>query len=87
MEHAKITKTIDNLGRVLIPKDVRKQAGLTSDDELEITVEKGRIILEKKAHRCVICTSGSQLIPIIVNEKKEHICTKCKTELQQIENE
>ncbi|MEM8858861.1 MAG: AbrB/MazE/SpoVT family DNA-binding domain-containing protein [Chloroflexota bacterium] len=37
---------IDKFGRILIPKKVRKQLNLKSGDELEITIEDNRIILE-----------------------------------------
>lgn len=83
MERSKITKTIDNLGRVLIPKDVRKQIGIESDDELEMYVENERIILEKKTKRCIACSSEKMLIDI---GRNRYLCGKCKSEIQQIEN-
>lgn len=84
MDYAKITKTIDNLGRILIPKDLRKQAGVKSDDELEMFVENGRIILEKKTKRCMICSSEKMVLEINDNR---YICKNCKLEIEQIENE
>ena len=82
-----ITKTLDNLGRVLIPKDVRKLAGMTIGDELEMSVENGRIILEKKTKRCMVCTSENELLEININNKRQCICMSCRMELQQIESQ
>lgn len=84
MERSKITKTIDNLGRVLIPKDVRKQIGIESDEELEMYVENKRIILEKKAKSCIACSSEKMLIDI---GRNQYLCGECKNKIQQIEND
>ena len=43
----KIIRKIDKLGRIVIPKDLRKALSLTFDTEVEITVENGTIILKK----------------------------------------
>lgn len=83
-QEQKITKVIDNLGRVLIPKDLRKQIGLQSDDELEMSVQNGKIVLEKKTKRCTICMSEENLLGI---GRNRFICHKCKVEIEQIENE
>ena len=41
-------KKIDDLGRIQIPKEVRKNLFWNSGDEITITVEKNQIILERK---------------------------------------
>ena len=43
-----IIRKIDKLGRVVIPKDVRTSLGLDSNDDLEIRVENGCIVIKKK---------------------------------------
>lgn len=43
----KIIRKIDELGRVVIPMDVRKHLGLQTADSLQIKVEDGCIILKK----------------------------------------
>ena len=43
----KMIRKIDELGRIVIPKDVRRTLGLSSGDELEISVADGEVILKK----------------------------------------
>lgn len=43
----KIIRKIDELGRIVVPKDVRQTLSIKCGDEIEITVEDGAIILKK----------------------------------------
>lgn len=38
--------TIDETGRVLIPKQVREQLGINTPDQLSLEIKEGRIILQ-----------------------------------------
>lgn len=42
-----IVRRIDDLGRVVIPREIRKQFGIKEGDPLEIFVNKDEIILRK----------------------------------------
>lgn len=41
----KIIRKIDNLGRIVIPKDVRRTLGIKPTDDIEICVEGNSIVL------------------------------------------
>ena len=43
----KIIRKIDDLGRIVIPKDVRLTLGISAGDEIEISVTDGEVILKK----------------------------------------
>ena len=43
-----IIRTIDNLGRIVIPKDVRKSLSLIAGDSVKIKIENGAIIITKR---------------------------------------
>ena len=47
MMKIKIIRQIDKLGRIVIPKDVRKTLGLTSGNDICITVDNNSIIITK----------------------------------------
>jgi len=47
MEKTGITRRIDDLGRIVIPKEIRKNLKIRDSDEIEISVEDGKIILNK----------------------------------------
>ena len=40
-------REVDSVGRIVIPKDLRRTLELTSDDNIEITLENGCIVLTK----------------------------------------
>lgn len=42
-----ITRQVDDLGRIVIPKDLREKANIKCGDELEITVINNVVIMGK----------------------------------------
>ena len=46
----KFIRKIDDLGRIVIPNDVRKSLGIKKGDKIEIDVTDGYIILKKENH-------------------------------------
>ena len=48
-------KTIDELGRIVLPIETRKRLGLEAKDPVEIFVEKDRVILKKYEPCCIFC--------------------------------
>ena len=45
----KILRRVDELGRVVIPIDVRRQLGIRERESLEVSIENNKIILEKRS--------------------------------------
>ena len=52
------TITIDRVGRVVIPKDIRDEAGIEPGMALEIRVREGRIEIEPKRRPVRIVKKG-----------------------------
>ena len=50
MKTATIKRQIDDLGRVLIPKEIRKMLFLEEDDQVEFVLEDGRIYIRKYSY-------------------------------------
>lgn len=42
-----ITRVIDDLGRIVIPKDIRKAIGINSGDTMEISISNNSVVLTK----------------------------------------
>ena len=40
-------RRIDDLGRIVIPKDIRKELGIAIGESLDINIEDGKIIIQK----------------------------------------
>lgn len=75
MKTSGIVRKIDPLGRVVIPKELRKIKGISSQDEMEIFVEEDRIILKKKEERCIFCGNVES---DMIQFKGKYICKSCK---------
>ena len=73
MKKTGMTRAIDEVGRIVLPKEIRETMDLKTKDELEISVEDGKIILSKFQPSCVLCGEAENLV--IYNENK--ICKNC----------
>ncbi|MCI9039285.1 MAG: hypothetical protein HFJ29_05390 [Clostridia bacterium] len=68
---------IDELGRVSIKSDYRKELAWREKDVIEIWRYDNYIILKKKEDKCVFCKREMKL----KEDKGKRICDKCKKEL------
>ena len=81
MKSIGIVRRIDELGRVVIPKEVRDNFEIMEKDSLEIFVDGEKIILKKYIPRCIFCGSSKELITY--NDKL--VCNKCIAKMSEIE--
>ena len=77
MKSRGITRCIDELGRIVIPKEIRKKLDITPETPLEIHLEGNTITMQKDVSVCVFC--GSE--PADVNFKGKSICRACLNEI------
>lgn len=75
-----IVRRVDELGRVVIPKEMRKALDIDQRDPIEISIEGSSIILNKYENRCVFC--GAVKPSIKYNGKL--VCTKCLKDINGI---
>ncbi len=61
MNKVGIVRNMDRLGRVVVPKELRKLYGLEEDTPIEILAEGEQIILRKYRPACAICGSAGSL--------------------------
>ena len=72
-----IIRNLDELGRIVIPIEIRKRFGLGEKDPLEITVHDETILLSKPQTACVFCGRGRQL----EEHRGRPVCRTCISEL------
>ncbi|MET0831816.1 MAG: AbrB/MazE/SpoVT family DNA-binding domain-containing protein [Acidimicrobiia bacterium] len=72
-----MVRRIDDLGRVVIPAEMRRQFAIHEGDELAISVDAGNIMLRKVEAVCVFCgaTEG------ISSFKGRGVCSDCRSAL------
>ena len=80
MKSTGIVRNIDELGRIVVPKEIRKKLGIANTDPVEIYVDGDKIILTKYLPVCHFC-SGSENI---VEYKGKQICKSCIEELMSV---
>lgn len=69
-----ITREMDNLGRVVIPAEWRKELGMNPKDNIEIIKNGNEVIVKKYVPGCHCCGSMSEKL---VEYKGLNICKKC----------
>lgn len=79
MKSTGMVRRVDELGRVVIPKEIRKKLEISEKDPIEIYVEGRSIILKKIEDNCIFCESNKNLITY----KEKLICKKCLENLQK----
>jgi len=69
---------VDELGRIVLPIELRRTLDIAEKDALEIYVEGSSIILKKYRPNCIFCDSSKDIITF----KGKNVCPKCLKELQ-----
>ena len=77
MKATGIIRRVDELGRVVIPIEIRNQFTSVEKDPIEIYVDDSSIILKKYEPNCVFCGNTNDLIEY----KGKLVCEKCSKEL------
>lgn len=68
-----IVRKVDELGRVVIPIELRRTLGIDEKDALEIYVDHEKIILKKYEPACVFCGNAED----VQNFKGKNVCIRC----------
>lgn len=82
MKSTGIIRKVDELGRVVIPIEIRNQFKIVEKDPLEIYVDGSSIILKKYESNCIFCDNTDDLI----DYKGKLICKKCLNKIKQLED-
>lgn len=77
MKSTGIVRKVDELGRIVIPKELRDTKDINEKDAVEIFVEGDTIILKKYMPACIFCGQAKNVKTIM--DKK--ICNECVAEI------
>lgn len=72
-----MARKVDDLGRIVLPVELRRMFGIRTGDELEIAVDGETICLKKVELGCALCGSMEGLRPY----REKQVCTACAVEL------
>ncbi len=77
MKSTGIVRKVDELGRIVLPIELRRTLSIGEKDSLEIFVDNSQIILKKYEPACVFCGSAHNITIF----KGRNVCSDCIEEL------
>ena len=80
MKSTGIVRKVDELGRIVLPIELRRTLDIAERDELEIYLENGRIVLQKFEPSCIFCDSSHKLVRF----HGKNVCQECIQNMNQI---
>ena len=82
MKSTGIVRKMDELGRVVIPIELRNQFNIAEKDPIEIYVDGDSIVLKKYEKSCLFCGNTKKLVAY----KNKLICNKCLKQLNEMKD-
>lgn len=79
MKTTGIIRRIDELGRLVLPIELRRTLGLEVKDPVEIFIEGNRLVVKKYEDSCIFCGNNDQL----VKYADKNICKSCIKEISK----
>ncbi len=77
MKSTGIVRKMDELGRIVLPIELRRTLDIAEKDPLEIYVDEDTIILKKYEPSCIFCGNSGETVTF----KGKNVCPKCLEEL------
>lgn len=79
MKSTGIVRKVDELGRVVIPIELRNNLGIKEKDPIEIYVDGSSIVLKKFQPNCIFCGGTKKL----VEYKGKLVCSTCSKKIEE----
>jgi len=80
MKSTGMVRKVDELGRVVLPAEIRKSMDINIRDSLEIFTDGGRIVLQKYQPACIFCGDADDVV--FFGDKR--ICRGCLEKLKSL---
>lgn len=79
MKSTGIVRKVDELGRIVLPIELRRTLNIAQKDALEIYVDGESILLKKYEPACIFCGNANNVLVY----KHKNICTECIDEIKK----
>jgi AbrB family transcriptional regulator, transcriptional pleiotropic regulator of transition state genes len=77
MKFSGIARKVDELGRIVLPVEMRRALGLAAGDEVDISLDDKAIVMRKVEARCTFCGAAEDLRAF----RGRQVCSSCSGEL------
>ncbi len=75
-----IVRRMDDLGRLVIPKSMRTILKIRPDDEVTVTLDGARIVVEKRGNSCALCGETRDLVSM----GAKYVCPRCIMQMKRL---
>ena len=79
MKATGIVRKVDELGRIVLPIELRRTLGIEIKDPIEIYVDGDYIVLKKYEPACIFCGNARD----VINFKGRNICSSCLKDIKK----
>ena len=76
-----IVRKVDDLGRIVIPKELRRVLGIEQGESMEVLADEKGVYIRKYVAGCTFC-KGMELL---VDFGGVHVCKKCAKEILMLD--
>ena len=80
MKSTGIVRKVDELGRIVLPIELRRTLDIAERDELEIYLDDDKVVLKKYEPSCIFCGSSCGL----VSYHGRNVCVECIENMSNI---
>ena len=80
MKSTGIIRKVDELGRIVLPIELRRTLDIEVRDEMEIFIDDGKIVLQKFEPTCTFCGSSRSMITFC----GKNVCYDCAEKLKEL---
>ena len=80
MKATGIVRKVDELGRIVLPIELRRNLGIEIKDPIEIYVDGDYIVLKKYEPACIFCGNAKDVTRI----HDKNVCANCISELKNL---
>lgn len=80
MKSTGIVRKVDELGRIVLPIEMRRNLDIEEKDSLEIFADGDSIVLRKYQSACIFCDNAKN----IINFEGKNICPDCLGKLKNL---
>ena len=78
MKSTGIVRKVDELGRIVLPIELRRTLDIAERDSLEIYIDGSSIVMKKYQPACIFCDSAKDITVF----HSKNICSKCVKTIQ-----
>ncbi len=80
MKSTGIVRKVDELGRIVLPIELRRTLNIDIKDSIEIYVDNSSIVLKKYEPTCLFCGESED----VVTYKDKNVCKSCLEEMKKM---